>query len=401
MSTIVAPLDFEDGHTHALLGLLKLLKARGHRVCCLGPLKVQGLVHRENIEFIPVRVPQEALLNGPVEVHDEDFLWLLLHGVWDEVVTQLNPDLALVYSLYRVEGLIINYRYRLPIVYYFASFRRESKVQDCEDSIIETLIKSKKGVPELLDMLTKSGAQFNNFREIAHLIVGFPELILFPAAFDLSERVDEPGVYHIGYGVDLTRSEESLNWANIDPECTLIYCALGSQSYLNAAMSYRIFQIVLDVAMERPEWQFIVAIGERLDPRELAPSPANVIITPWAPQLEVLRRADVMINHGGFNTIRECIMTGVPMLIFPMLEERDHYLVAECVVYHGLGLQLDIERVTSSELSSHIEHVIKDQTFKERLSTMREKFEQQNRPEIGIRVIEDTISSFAKSALHS
>jgi len=89
------------------------------------------------------------------------------------------------------------------------------------------------------------------------------------------------------------------------------------------------------------------------------------------------------------------------MLIFPLLKRRDQFSIAERVVYHGLGLQLDIEQVTSNELGSHIEHVLKDQTFKERLSVMREKFEQQNRPEIGVQVIEDAISSSAQSVLSS
>jgi MGT family glycosyltransferase len=404
MLTIAAPLDFEEGHTFPLFGLLKLLKARGHRVCCLGTPKVQDLVRRENIEFIPLRVPQEALSNKAVRVPEgngKGFWWYLLHGILDEIITQLNPDLALVRSLYRTEALVMHYRYRLPIVFYSSSFRIVSKVEECEFRVIDSLIQSTGGVPELLDLLTKSGARFGSFKEIAHLLIGFPELLLFPEAFDLSERVAEPGVYYVGAGVDLTRSEESFDWNNIDPERTLIYCALGSQSDQNAEKSYRIVRIVLDVAMERPEWQFIIAIGKRLDPRELAPSPANVIITPWAPQLEVLRRADVMINHGGFNTIKECIMMGVPMLVFPLLQERDHVPIAERVVYHGLGLRLDIEQVSSTELGSLIEHVTKNQTFKERLGFMREKFEQQDRPEIGIQVIEDILSSSATSVLHN
>jgi UDP:flavonoid glycosyltransferase YjiC (YdhE family) len=108
MSTIVVPFDFEEGHTLPILRLLKLLKDRGHRVCCLGPPKVQELVRRENIEFIPIRVQEEGF---------EGFWWLLLRGVLDEIITQINPELALVRSLYRTEGLVIHYRYRLPIVY--------------------------------------------------------------------------------------------------------------------------------------------------------------------------------------------------------------------------------------------------------------------------------------------
>ncbi len=401
MSTILAPLDSEDAHTIALLGLLKLLKARGHRVCCLGPPKVQDLVRRENVEFIAFRVSREALFDKitGLLVGDEWELRLLLQGAVDEIITQLNPDLVLVNSQRYVEGLVIYYRYRLPIIFYDSSFRFTSREEFYENTTIGRLTTYNTGVPELLDLLTKSGAQFSNFKEIAHLLMGFPELLLSPEAFEFPGQVAEPGVYYIGAWGDLSRSEEPFNWNYIDPERTLIYCALGSQSDGNKEMSYRMVQIVLDIAMGRPEWQFIIAIGKGLDPGKLAPSPTNAIITPWAPQLEVLRRADVMINHAGFNTIRECIMMGVPMLVFPMRKDRDHEQCAECVVHHGLGLQLDIEQVTSNKLCSHIECLIENQSFKERLSIMREKFVQQNRPEIGIRVIEDVISSSAQSVL--
>ena len=403
MSTILAPLDSEKAHTISLLGLLKLLRARGHRVCCSGAPKVQDLVRRENIEFIPFHVPREVLFDKitGLLVEKGRVLWLLLQGVLDEIITQLNSDLVLVNSHRCVEGLVIHYRYRLPIVFYDSSLRDTSREGFCMDKIFEILRTYKTGVPELLDLLTNSGAQCKTFIEFAHLLKGFPELLLFPEAFECPGQVAEPGVYYIGAWGDLTRSEEPFNWDNIDPQRTLIYCALGSQSHENKAMSYRMIKVVLDVAIERPEWQFIIAIGKGLDPEGMAPSPTNAIITPWAPQLEVLRRADVMINHAGFNTIRECIMMGVPMLVFPMRKDKDHEQCAECVVHHGLGLQLEIEQVTSSKLGSHIEYVIKNQTFKERLNIMREKFGQQNRPELGIRVIEDVISSSAKSALHS
>jgi MGT family glycosyltransferase len=399
MSTILVPLDLEEGHTLPLFSLLKLLKAREHRVCCIGAPDVQHqhLVRGEGIEFIPIRIPQKALSNANLWEPGEKgwFFWLLLLGVLDEAITQLKPDLVMVRSQYYTEGLVIHYRYQLPIVFYISSFRTENRVEYCESKIIDTLMNSKIGVPELLDLLIQAGAQFNNFEDIAHLALRFPELILFPEAFDFSGRIAEPGVYYIGAGVDLTRKEEPFNWSNIDPARTLIYCGLGSQNHLQAASSRRFFQIVLDVAMEHPEWQFIIAIGKRVDPGELATAPTNVILTSWVPQLEVLRRANIMINHGGFGTIKECILMGVPMVVFPLMQGRDHTACAERVVYHGLGLQGDIEKVSSSELGSLIEYVTKNQAFRERVSQMREKFKQQDRMGVGIKVIEDVIAAYA------
>jgi MGT family glycosyltransferase len=398
MSTIVVPLDFEEGHELSLFGLLKLLKDRGHRVCCLGARQDRDLVLEENIEFIPISVPQEVLSNPIMWASGKGggFFWLLLRGVLDENITQLNPDLVLVSSHYYTEGLVIHYRYRLPIVYYFPSFRSKSRVDCCESAVIDALLNFKKGVPEMLELLAKSMAKCGNLKDIAHLTLGFPELLLIPEAFDLSGRGAEPGCYYIGDGVDLARSEKPFNWTDIDPERTLIYCALGSQSHMQAALSRRLFHLVLDVAMERPEWRFIIAIGKRADTIGETPAPGNVIITRWAPQLEVLCRADVMINHGGFGTVKECILMGVPMLVYPLMQSRDHVACAERVIHHGLGLQVDIEQISSGELGSLIEHLIEDPAFKQRLGVMREKFELQNRPEIGVQVIEDAISSFAK-----
>lgn len=397
MSTIVAPLDLEEGHTIPLFGLLKLLKARGRRVYCLsaGAPGVQDLVRAEGIEFIPLGVPQEILPKANVGAPGERtrFLELLLRGVLDEAITQLEPDLVMVRSQYYLEGLVIHYRYRSPIVFYNSSFILASKAEICE-LIVGILTDLKQGVPELLDLLTQAGAQFSNFKDIARLALSFPELRLSPEAFDLPGRAADPGVYYIGDGVDLKRTEEPFNWANIGSHRTLIYCGLGSQNHHNALASKRLFKIVLDVAMERPEWQFIIAIGKRSDPGEFAETPANVLLTCWAPQLEVLRRANVMINHAGFGSIKECILMGVPMIVFPLLKGRDQNACADRVVYHGLGLQGDIEQVSSSELGSLIEYVTKNyETFRQRISIMREKFKQQDRLEIGIQVIDNVISN--------
>jgi len=44
---------------------------------------------------------------------------------------------------------------------------------------------------------------------------------------------------------------------------------------------------------------------------------ANTVQFDWLPQIEILKMADVCINHGGIHTIHECIYTDTPMMIYP------------------------------------------------------------------------------------
>jgi len=126
--------------------------------------------------------------------------------------------------------------------------------------------------------------------------------------------------------------------------------------------------------------------------------PANVRLMRWAPQLEVLARTSVMVNHAGFGTVKECILMGVPMVVFPLLQGRDHVACAEHVTYHGLGLRGDIEQITPERLISLIEEVLKQPAFRQRVAQMGEQFRKQDRLDIGVEVIESLMQISAKRA---
>jgi UDP:flavonoid glycosyltransferase YjiC (YdhE family) len=52
----------------------------------------------------------------------------------------------------------------------------------------------------------------------------------------------------------------------------------------------------------------------------------------------VLRRADLFITHGGFNSVQEGLVAGVPLLLFPQMQEQ--VFNAERVSELGAGLRL-------------------------------------------------------------
>jgi MGT family glycosyltransferase len=397
LSTVAVLLDIEEGHMLAIAGLLRLLKARGHRVCCLGFASIKDLVCDQGLEFISIMeniFPEKSYrIKNWLETRDRYFGPLARGEVLDEVIARLKPDVMVVHNHYYAESLVIHYRYRLPIVSIVPSLRQVGRVQACESNIVNTLMNFSSGVAELLDLLTDVGVRFKNLKEVAQLTLNFPELILNPEAFELPGRGKDPGVHYIGDGIDLSREEEPITWLSNNSDRPLIYCALGSQSSYRKEASFRFFQVAIEAAETRSDWQFVIALGKTFDAGCFTPVPSNVTLVNWAPQLSLLARSDVMVNHGGYGTVKECILMGVPMVVFPLLLDRDHVGCAERVVYHGLGMRGDIDQVSSVEMISLIEQVIMDQSFRNRVCLMREKFKQENHLDVGVKVIEDAVAT--------
>ena len=65
-----------------------------------------------------------------------------------------------------------------------------------------------------------------------------------------------------------------------------------------------------------------MSIGSKIDPASLGVIPNNFIVRPHVPQLEVLRRADLFITHGGMNSVSEGCWYGVQMIVLPQVGDQ-------------------------------------------------------------------------------
>lgn len=126
-----------------------------------------------------------------------------------------------------------------------------------------------------------------------------------------------PGVELVGPSLPrAARGDEvPFPWDWLDPARPLIYVSFGSQIYYQPAL----FRSVIDAIADQPVQ--LVASASDLD---LGPAPSNVLIRPYVPQLELLRRASVLITHGGANSVMEAIACNVPILIAPLCNDQFH-----------------------------------------------------------------------------
>ena len=146
----------------------------------------------------------------------------------------------------------------------------------------------------------------------------------------------------------------------------LIFCSMGT---IHA--NYDHFKRVIAAVSDKPDRDLILTIGHDLSPADFEPIPENVYLLPRVPQLDLLKRADIVITHGGISTVNECILLGVPMVTY-----SDGYYDrngnAARVAYHGLGLRGDFHRDTPAQIAQKIDQVLHNPQYKANVGRMQQ-----------------------------
>lgn len=220
-----------------------------------------------------------------------------------------------------------------------------------------------------------------------------PELVFFPEELDFPRARRPVGAFFIEASVDTQRRDSDFPWERLDDAKPLVYCTLGSllpAKFPARASSF--FQMFMDALAQRPTLQGVVTIGNYLRADEFN-CPSNVFIVPEAPQVEVLKRAALMVSHGGVTGVKESVFMGVPMLLIPV--SYDEYGNAARVVYHGLGERLKLKEVSAPELGRLVDKVLKDSSYSVRAKLMSEKFVELENRSPGTEIIERVLAGHA------
>src|ERR1700693_2510869 len=111
----------------------------------------------------------------------------------------------------------------------------------------------------------------------------------------------------------------------------LIYLSLGSLGSADVDLMQRLVDV-----LGRTPHGFIVSKGPRQDEYELAP---NMWGAEFLPQTRVIPLVDVVITHGGNNTVTEAFHFGKPMILLPLFwDQHDN---AQRVDETGFGIRLN------------------------------------------------------------
>jgi UDP:flavonoid glycosyltransferase YjiC (YdhE family) len=386
MSTIVIAMLPELGHINPTLKLASSLRLRGHQVCYLiGPdyeayMRAQGFKsislgeqftrarHKSSSQLDVIEYLQEARMQG----------WAL-NEYYTSVVQVFRQEIAALISKFRPNLFLLD-----PYVPDIALIARE--LGQPFVFLCPTLINPLTGTPLL-----------NSQPDLGQV----PELILCAGEFDFpqSRHTGKKARYYLGSSVDLQRKEDDpFDWQKLDPTKRLLHCSLGSQPQ-NLIGAKRFFRILIDVVSDLDDCQLIVVTGAHFA-NDFPSVPQNVIVAPRVPQLRIIKRADVLITHGGLSTIKEAILLGTPMIVLPSI--TDQPANAARVAYHHLGVTGDMATVTPEQVRALIERVMQPH-FRERVLAFQKTFQNIDAAEMDVRIVEALLASLAKKshAMHS
>jgi MGT family glycosyltransferase len=102
----------------------------------------------------------------------------------------------------------------------------------------------------------------------------------------------------------------------------------------------------------RDRWRLVVTTAG-VDPATLGGNPGDALVARFLPHGPVLRRADVVVCHGGMGITQKALAAGVPVCVVPW--GRDQLEVAAHVVEAGAGTRVSRRRLSPARLAAAVE----------------------------------------------
>ena len=187
----------------------------------------------------------------------------------------------------------------------------------------------------------------------------------FAAVSELRTIINYPGDLALGYGLPArarfvgssVRSQAGPDWgemaAALSRSRPRIFVSLGSffsaRSDLLAKIAHALRHEPADVVLARG-----------ITPIEhLQPIPDHWIVEEYLPQPAWIRRSDLVITHGGNNTVTEALAAGVPLLVGPL--STDQFAGAADIERAGVGRVFDPNHDTAANIAAFAHDVLQSE----------------------------------------
>lgn len=145
-----------------------------------------------------------------------------------------------------------------------------------------------------------------------------------------------------------------------DGDGALIYLSLGSLGSADVALMQRLVDV-----MGATRHRVIVSKGPLADQIRL---PASMSGAAFLPQPAILPKVDLVITHGGNNTVTEALHHGKPMVVLPLFwDQVDN---AQRVQEMGYGVRLSTYGFFDEELTGAVDRLLADIGLRARLAAM-------------------------------
>ena len=211
------------------------------------------------------------------------------------------------------------------------------------------------------------------------------QITQMPEALEFDIRGKKPdGLHYTGPFLHAHwRPAVDFPWHRLDGR-PLIYASLGTLQNGSEA----IFRTITD-ACAGLDAQLVISLGGGLDPAGLGTLAGDPLVVRFAPQLELLRRAVLVITHAGLNTVLESLAEGVPLVAVPL--GNDQPGVAARLKARGACVVVSRHSLTPGRLRKAVVAVLQDAKYSKAAKVLQEAIRRLDGPNRAADLIEEVL----------
>lgn len=193
--------------------------------------------------------------------------------------------------------------------------------------------------------LPRMGSAEESFSRLA-------QIAQVPREFDFPRERSPENFHYVG---PLRRPQPGtvpFPWERLDGR-PLVYASLGTLQNRREDVFRSIAEACRDLDV-----QLAMSHGGGLTPEQVKRLPGNAIVVSYAPQLEVLARAQLTITHAGLNTVLDSLSQAVPMVAIPITYEQP--AIARRIEWCGAGKIVPLGTLDAGRLRDAARQVLLD-----------------------------------------
>jgi MGT family glycosyltransferase len=369
-----------SGHFHPLVPLAQALQAAGHAVAFAASPSLQTAVEQLGLRFFPVITNRKTdpeyqqlkpiLDQLPLSLESEMFIY---SKVFCGVATRLTlPGLLEIAQSWKPDMFIRDSTEYASVL--AAELLGLPQIEINPLASLKSLFTFEQGAPKSLEPLRQSWglAPDPQLKSVHSKLL----LTFAPPGFSLpgSGAVYPADIQFIRpHFFDQSGNETLPAWVADLPAQPIIYVTLGTQANTLPGM----LETIINGLRDEP-FNLIVTVGRDKNPADFGEQPPNVHIEQYIPQSLLLPHCDLMVQHGGSNSLLQALDVGLPFVIVPLI--ADQFFNADIVKELELGTVVELDRLNPANIKAAVHQTLANPLYRQNIA--RVQTEMQTLPDL-------------------
>ncbi len=382
------------GHLNPLMSLSRELVLRGHRVTFFDKPKAEAQVREAGFDFVPV---------GEKEDSEKEKTRFSERSMWSEIsalrsnLARIQRDVerflketpaavsragvnALLIDEIALAGPTVAQLFRLPYFVistsvphlfgwrgssWFLGYRySKSWLSWVESVFLELSVTRIRGpLRNVLDDYRRR-AGLGSVRTVPKNFPCLAHIAQMPKCLERPRRPVPKDFHYTGpFEWRIARPHVAFPWHQLDGR-PILYVSLGTTRNVQTALLRMIAEACQDLDL-----QLVISLGNRFEPDLLADLPGRPVVTKYAPQLEILKLAHIVVTHGGSNTVFEALMEAKPMIVIPLAYDQPE--MAALLARLHLAEVLPVMRLSARRIRAAVEKILRDASYRDAAQKMQ------------------------------